>query len=253
MRKYLGKTVTVTVDRPLGSRHPESGTIYPVNYGYLAGTAAGDGEPVDAYVLGVFEPVEKFRGRVIAVIHRKDDNEDKLVVAPTLSSYSEGEIRVLTEFMERNFDSEILSCATDFMAPVIRVTAHGIARRGSQVLVTEGYDIVTDERFYRFPGGGVQFGEESTVALRREFAEELGAKLKACRYLGVLENFFTFEGKPGHQIAFFYEVDLPVRFYGGEEFVLNENNAIGKAIWVERDEFLAGRKPIYPRDVRRFL
>ena len=79
----LGKTVTVTVDRPLGSRHPHfPNTRYPVNYGYIEGIMGGDGEPQDAYILGVSSPIDRFEGVVIAILHRLNDSEDKWVVAP---------------------------------------------------------------------------------------------------------------------------------------------------------------------------
>ena len=82
-RSYLGKTVTVTVDRPLGSSHPDyPDMVYPVNYGYIEGLTAPDGEEQDAYILGVDKPVEKFTGVVIGVISRIDDAEDKWVVVP---------------------------------------------------------------------------------------------------------------------------------------------------------------------------
>ena len=80
---------------------------YGVNYGYVPGSRAGDGEPVDAYVLGVSVPVERYRGVVIGIIHRKNDVEDKLVVAESAGKYSKEQIRALTEFQERYFDSDI--------------------------------------------------------------------------------------------------------------------------------------------------
>jgi len=106
---YLGITITIQIDRPLGSPHPQHGFIYPVNYGFLPGTTAGDGEELDAYLLGVFEPVKLYTGVCIAVIHRLDDEDDKLVVAPHGSTYSPEQIRALTEFQERFFTSEILT------------------------------------------------------------------------------------------------------------------------------------------------
>ena len=106
---YLGKTITIQIDRPLGSSHPQHGFIYPVNYGFLPGTTGGDGEELDAYLLGVFDPVERYTGVCIAVIHRLDDDDDKLVVAPQGSTYTPGQIRALTEFQERFFTSEILT------------------------------------------------------------------------------------------------------------------------------------------------
>ena len=105
----IGKIVTVTVDRPLGSCHPNHPDIYyPVNYGYIEGVFAPDGEEQDAYILGIYEPVESFIGRIIAVIHRKDDVEDKWVVAPEGVTFSKMEIERLTRFQEQYFDIDII-------------------------------------------------------------------------------------------------------------------------------------------------
>lgn len=104
----IGKTVTVTVDRPMGSFHPEHHDMYyPVNYGYVEGVMAPDGEEQDAYILGVLKPVEHFTGRVIAVIHRFDDVEDKWVVVPEGASFTKEEIAEQVRFQEQYFDSEI--------------------------------------------------------------------------------------------------------------------------------------------------
>ena len=107
-REYLGKIVEVKMDRVMGSKHPKHGFIYSVNYGYIPNTISGDGEELDAYVLGVFEPVENFKGKVIAIIHRINDNDDKLVVVPENKNYTDQQIRALTEFQEQWFESEIV-------------------------------------------------------------------------------------------------------------------------------------------------
>lgn len=104
-KEYLGKEVTVKMDRPFGSKHPTKEFIYPINYGYIPNTISGDGEELDAYVLGVFEPVEEYTGKVIAIIHRVNDNDDKLVVSN--KNYTDDQIRALTEFQEAYFESEI--------------------------------------------------------------------------------------------------------------------------------------------------
>lgn len=104
-KEYLGKIVTVKMDRPFGSKHPKKGSIYPINYGYIPNTISGDGEELDAYVLGVFEPVDDYTGKVIAIIHRKNDNDDKLVVSN--KNYTDDQIKALTEFQEAFFESEI--------------------------------------------------------------------------------------------------------------------------------------------------
>lgn len=105
---YLGKNVSIVIDRKLGTKHSKHGFIYMVNYGYVPNTISGDGEELDAYLLGVFEPVDEFIGKVIAVIHRTNDDDDKLVVVPDDRKYSDDAIRALTEFQEQYFESVII-------------------------------------------------------------------------------------------------------------------------------------------------
>lgn len=107
-KSYIGKLVEVKIDRPMGSKHPKHGFIYPVNYGYIPNTVSGDGEEIDCYVLGIFEPIDEFEGNCIAVIHRTNDNDDKLIVVPKEKEYSEDAIIALTEFQERFFESIII-------------------------------------------------------------------------------------------------------------------------------------------------
>lgn len=104
----LGSVVSVVVDRPLGSYHPRHPDIYyPINYGYIEGIIAPDGEAQDAYILGVAEPVKEFVGKVIAIIHRFDDVEEKWVVAPEGACYTAEEIMVQVAFQEQYFRTEI--------------------------------------------------------------------------------------------------------------------------------------------------
>ena len=107
-RTFLNQTVTVTMDRPLGSTHPKHpDMVYPVNYGFIPGTVSGDGAELDAYVLGVNEPLKTFTGACIAVIHRTNDNDDKLVVVPSGQTLDDTAIRAATHFQEQFFESEI--------------------------------------------------------------------------------------------------------------------------------------------------
>lgn len=104
----IGKTVKVVVDRPLGTYHPKHKDIYySVNYGYVEGIIAPDGEEQDVYILGVDEPVKEFVGKVIAIIHRIDDAEDKWVVAPEKVVFTKQEIMEQVRFQEQYFKTEI--------------------------------------------------------------------------------------------------------------------------------------------------
>lgn len=106
--KLLGKEVEVVFDRPLGSRHPKHGYVYEVNYGYVAGIIAPDGEELDAYYLGADKPLAKAKGIVRAVVHRIDDDDDKLVVMPPGHSMSDDEIEEVVAFQERWFTHRIV-------------------------------------------------------------------------------------------------------------------------------------------------
>lgn len=106
---FLGKAVTVRIDRPLGSKHPKHAFTYEVNYGYVPDTLSPDGEELDAYVLGIEESLETFTGICIAVIHRTNDADDKLIVVPEeMQEISDAEIRKLTHFQEQFFESMIV-------------------------------------------------------------------------------------------------------------------------------------------------
>lgn len=105
---YIGKIVQVKIDRPINSKHPKHGFVYPVNYGFVPNTISGDGEELDCYVLGIDKPIENFEGRCIAVIHRTNDNDDKLIVVPDGKEYTDAQIREITNFQEQYFESEII-------------------------------------------------------------------------------------------------------------------------------------------------
>lgn len=107
--RVIGKVVRVTIDRPMGSSHPDhQDLIYPVNYGFVEGVEGGDGEWQDAYVLGPSVPVEEFAGQVTAVIRREDDTETKWVVVPEGTDISNREILDRTNFQEKYFRSRII-------------------------------------------------------------------------------------------------------------------------------------------------
>lgn len=107
-KEYLGKTVEVVIDRPLGTTHPKWNFEYLANYGYIEGIIAPDGEELDAYVLKVDKPIERFTGKVTAIVHRMENDDDKLVVIPEQEEITDGEIEKMVEFQERWFKHQIV-------------------------------------------------------------------------------------------------------------------------------------------------
>ena len=105
---YIGNIIQVKVNRTLNSKHPKYGFTYPVNYGIVSNTISGDEKELDCYILGCDKAVEEFKGKCIAVIHRTNNNDDKLIVVPEEKDYTDEEIRMLTNFQEQYFESEVI-------------------------------------------------------------------------------------------------------------------------------------------------
>lgn len=110
---YIGQIVSVKIDRPLGSKHPKFGFEYPVNYGFMPFTKSGDGEELDAYVLGIDEPLKTYVGRCIGVIHRTNDNDDKLVVVNEALDLADEQIEAETAFQEKWFKHILIRAPED--------------------------------------------------------------------------------------------------------------------------------------------
>jgi ADP-ribose pyrophosphatase YjhB (NUDIX family) len=135
----------------------------------------------------------------------------------------------------------------------IRVLALAIIRRGDEMLLMEGYDPAKGQTFYRPLGGGVEFGERARDALIREFAEELGAELVNIHYLGTLENVFTFDGQPGHEILLLFQVDFADEtLYARDDLVAIEDQERIPTAWKRLAEF-TDETPLYPEGLRDLL
>jgi len=109
---YLGKNVTIGIDRPIGYVHQKKDwtLVYPINYGYIPGVLGGDGEELDVYLLGVDHPVETYTARIIGIVYRRNDVEDKLVAAPEGVHFTAEEIAAAVAFQEQYYDSYIEVC-----------------------------------------------------------------------------------------------------------------------------------------------
>lgn len=108
VKSYLGKTVTIKIDRPIGSVHPKhSDMVYPINYGYIPGVIGGDAEELDVYVLGVDKQLDEFTGKIIGIIHRENDVEDKLAAAPEGTVFNQSEIAEAVHFQEQYYKTKV--------------------------------------------------------------------------------------------------------------------------------------------------
>ena len=106
---YLGKLVRIGIDRPIGYVHVkgEKTLVYPINYGYIPGVLGGDGEELDVYLLGVTEPVQSYTCRVIGIVHRHNDVEDKLIAAPEGMQFTQDEMAAAIHFQEKYYETHI--------------------------------------------------------------------------------------------------------------------------------------------------
>ena len=170
IRALMGKTVTVTIDRPIGYVHVKSGITfrYPINYGFLPEVMGGDGDEQDVYILGVDEPLETFTGRIIGVVRRRDDNEDKLVAAPEGMLFHQGQIAEAVHFVEQYFDSTCESMYHKSCGVIPWRRKNG----DLQVLILKqrGYAAFR----WSFPKGHMEAGETEQDTALREMREECG-------------------------------------------------------------------------------
>ena len=161
---WLGKTVHVEIDRPIGHHHKS--IVYPVNYGYLPGIVGGDGEDQDAYILGITDPLTAFDGQVIGAIHRKNDVEDKLVVAPPGLCLHHGQIAEAVHFQEQYFDCSVVSL---FHKSCGVLPWREMDGRREYLIVFEQFS-----QCWSLPKGHMEAGETELQTALRELLEETG-------------------------------------------------------------------------------
>ncbi|CEJ45148.1 NUDIX hydrolase [Umezakia ovalisporum] len=137
----------------------------------------------------------------------------------------------------------------------IRVLALGLIRDGHRIFVSQGYDPLKQETYYRALGGGVDFGETSQGALQREFQEEIQAELTNIHYVGCIESIFTFNGRQGHEIIQVYQCDFTdTKFYQLESLIFSEpENCQHQALWVDIAHFKSGKLKLVPEAFFAYL
>ena len=134
----------------------------------------------------------------------------------------------------------------------IRPIVLGLAIKNNKLLVEEGFDNVKNQIFYRCLGGGIEFLEKSSDALKREFSEEIDANIIIKDFLGISENIFTYQGKNAHELILLYSIDIPDIDYK-EEYRVNDDHGKYTAKWIDLDEFRNGNKILYPEDIFKYI
>jgi len=136
------------------------------------------------------------------------------------------------------------------MRQKIRPLAICVFRDGERIFAAEGYDEVKQQCFYRPLGGRIEFGECSEQTIVRELREEIGAEVSDLRYLGTLENIFTFNGEMGHEIVLIYDgkfVDKSIyQREGLEGHEDDDESGTFRAVWKPLSFFRQGHAPLYP-------
>lgn len=134
----------------------------------------------------------------------------------------------------------------------IRPLALGIAVKNNKLLVSEGFDNIKKETFYRCLGGGIEFLEKSEVALKREFLEEININITVKDFLGISENIFTYKGKKAHELILFFSIEISDKDYQ-EVYKVIDDHGETIAKWIDIEEFKNKNKILYPEEVFKYI
>ena len=213
VKRYLGKTVTIRTDRPIGYVHKKENytLVYPVNYGFIPGVYGGDGEEFDVYLLGVDKPVMEYTCRIIGAAYRKNDVEDKLIAAPVGKYFTAEEMRSAIDFQEKWYDTEIISiCGSPLPHKTVGVkeNAEYYERPGAYIVPEKDGKIglIKTGKGYCFIGGGLEKDESDSECLVREVLEETGYSTEIGEMFATAEQYKSDQPDIGyfHPIQYYY-------------------------------------------------
>lgn len=199
VKSYLGKTVTVKIDRPIGYIHKKENysLTYQINYGYIPGVLGGDGEELDVYLLGVDVPVNDYTGKIIGIVYRSNDIEDKLIMAPEGVAFTQNEIKEQINFQEQYYETEIETLFQKSCGAVVFRKNNGILeylclfQRRSQT--------------YSVPKGHMEAFETEKETAQREIKEEIGISVDFVQGFGETVQYEIADGKLKTVVLFLAE------------------------------------------------
>ncbi len=168
VKYYLGKTVNIKIDRPIGYVHKKEkySLTYPINYGYIPGVLGGDGEELDVYLLGVDIPVEEYTAKIIGIVHRENDVEDKLVAAPLGMAFNQAEIAEAIHFQEQYYKT--------YVEAIKQKSCGAVVYRKRDKDIEYLCLLQKRSRIYSVPKGHIDAFETEEQTAKREIFEEVG-------------------------------------------------------------------------------
>lgn len=173
VESYLGKTVKILIDRPIGYVHEKKKytLTYPINYGYIPEVLGGDGEELDVYLLGVNEPVSEYTAKIIGAVYRRNDVEDKLIAAPEGTCFDQAQIAKEIHFQEQYYDTYVDAIYQRSAGVIV------YRRRGAEL---EYLCLLQKSGYHSVPKGHVEAFETDREAALRETLEETGLSIELC-------------------------------------------------------------------------
>ena len=221
VKSYLGKTVDIKIDRPIGSTHPKHPNLtYPINYGYIPNALGGDGEELDVYLLGVDEPVTEYSAKIIGISHREDDVEDKLIASPIDKVLYQNEIAEAIHFQEQYYKTTVESIYEKSAGAVVYTVSEDKIKY--LLIKSRNGDI-------GFPKGHIEQGENEEAAALREIYEETSIKAELTGDFKTKIEYTMPNGKSKTVMYFtaVYANQTPKHNYGFEhnEYMLLEYDA----------------------------
>lgn len=210
VRSYLGKTVRIEIDRPIGYQHEkEKYTLtYKINYGYIPGVLGGDGEELDVYLLGVDQPVTEYTGKMIGIVHRENDVEDKLVMAPEGVMFTQNEIAEQVHFQEQYYKTEIEALDQKSCGAVVFKRENG----GIKILCL----FQRRSQTYSMPKGHMEAFETEEQTAKREIQEEIGISVDFVPNFKETIRYDISGGKHKTVVLFLAECTRRLKIDGGE-------------------------------------